>query len=70
MLPAKKTLEQGWYAKIERAAPLIPGATLHSIWRARSRGIPFFTANCVQFRPPAYCNYDENAPIPCRLVSA
>jgi hypothetical protein len=55
MFSAKKMFEQGWYAKIERAAPLIPGATLDSIWRARNRGIPFFTANCVQFRPPAYC---------------
>jgi hypothetical protein len=54
MLPAKKTLEQGWYAKIECTAPLIPGATLHSIWRARSAGIPFFAANCIEFRPPAY----------------
>ena len=54
MMPAKKTHEQGWYAKVERAAPPIPGAVLHSIWRARSAGIPLFTSNCVQFRPPAY----------------
>ena len=32
MLPARKTHEQGWYAKIERAAPKIPGALLRSIW--------------------------------------
>jgi hypothetical protein len=56
MLPAKKTHEQGWYAKIERAAPKIPGALLRSIWRARSAGIAFFASNCVQFRPPAYCS--------------
>jgi len=42
MISAKNSLEHGWYAKIERVAPLIPRATLHSIWRARSRGIPFF----------------------------
>jgi len=46
MFSAKKRFEQGWYAKIERAAPLIPGASLHSIWRARSRGIPFFAWRC------------------------
>jgi hypothetical protein len=42
MLPAKKTLEQGWYAKIENAALPIPGASAQSTWCARSRGIPFF----------------------------
>jgi len=46
MISAKNSLEHGWYAKIERVAPLIPRATLHSIWRARSRGIPFFAWRC------------------------
>jgi len=46
MLSAKKSTEHGWYAKVERAAPLIPRATLHSIWRARSGGIPFFAWRC------------------------
>jgi hypothetical protein len=42
MLPAKKTLEQGWYAKIENAALRIPSAGVQSTWCARNGGIPFF----------------------------
>ena len=39
--PLNQSALGGWYAKIERVALPRSGESLHTAWRARSRGIPF-----------------------------